>query len=321
MNALRSILVQRRGMALPAAIALLAVFAMLGTAYVSYMWLEYSDAGVQLHRLRARHLAASGVYAAIGEIQAAFGDSRGPEAEYAFELSTYRTEQRGSGAYPQRVAVSVSDESGRVNLNSAPASLLRAMGLDTEAADKIVAMRGRNEQLASVDALRVNEILDAKEYDALTSEDFTVYTGGSNHATPAPLNLNTASPRVLAAAFAISDEEAKALAQLRPFANWSDAVQKTGREPVTFNLEVASFAPREKPAAIAFDSRCFRIRSEATLDMPGGDHRPVYAAVEAVVVIHDGGHYSIRLWRELRGADARSTVEQPPAETPNNETN
>jgi type II secretory pathway component PulK len=293
----------RSGMALFAAIALLAVFALLGTAYLGYMWLEFADAGVQLHRTRARNLAAGGVYAAVGEIQSALDSSGQPETTYEFSLATYRQEQDGLGAYPQRVTVTVADESARVNLNTAPAALLRAMGIDTASTDKLVSMRGRGERLASVDALRANDIVDAQKYDALHKDDFTVYTGAKSGGD---LNLNTASPRVLAATFGISADEASQLAAKRPFTDWTDALQKAGREPSTFNLEVAPFAPREKPAGVSFSSKCFRVQSAATLDMPGGDHRPVHAAVEAVIAFDDEGGYAIRSWRELRGADART---------------
>ncbi len=294
----------RSGMALFAAIALLAIFALLGTAYLGYMWLEFSDAGVQLHRTRARNLAAGGVYAAIGEIRSALDESAQPQSSYEITLSTYRHEQTGDGAYPQHVTVSVEDESARVNLNTAPAPLLRAMGLDAASTDKLISMRGKGSRLPSVDALRVNEIADAQEFESLQQNDFTVYTG---EPSGDDLNLNTASPRALAAAFGISQNEAADLATKRPFRDWPDVLQKVGREPSTFNLDVAPFAPREKPAGVAFESKCFRVRSAAKLDMPGGNHRPVYAAVEAVIAFRDDDGYAIRYWRELRGADARAT--------------
>jgi hypothetical protein len=100
-------------------------------------------------------------------------------------------------------------------------------------------------------------------------------------------------------------EEAQSLAQKRPFANWADVLQKVGREPATFNLDVPRFAPREMPGAVAFGSRCFRLRSTVALNMPGGAHRPAYAGVEAVVAFGLDGRYTIRYWRELGGADAR----------------
>jgi type II secretory pathway component PulK len=292
-------------MALVAAIALLAVFALLGTAYVGYMWLEFEDAGVQLHRTRARSLAAGGIYAAIGDLQIAIGDSQPPAATFEYSFATYRAEQGGPGAYPQRVTVNVLDESARVDLNTASTSLLAALGFESDAIDKLRTMRADRHRLAGVDSLRVDEIVGAQEFETLDRADLTVYTGGT-------LNLNSVSPRVLSAAFGISNGEAEALAAQRPFANWADVLQKVGREPSAFNLDIPSFAPREKPAQVAFESRCFRLRSAATLDMPGGDHRPVHAAVEAVVLFNDDGTYAIRLWRELRGAEARESAEATP---------
>ncbi len=295
-----------RGMALVAAIGMLVIFAALGTAYVSYMSIEFEDAGTQLHRVRARNLASGGVHAAIGEIQSRLDETRVPADEYTFPLSTYRREQGGPGAYPQTVRVSVSDESARVNLNTAPTALLGALGLGADAIAKLESMRASGRRLASVDALRVEDIVDAAAYDALNASSFTVSSAGG-------VNLNTASADVLAAAFGISADEAGALAAKRPFADWADVLQKVGREPATFNLPVAAFAPREQPAGVAFSSSSFRLRSTVTMEMPGGNHRPVYAGVEAVVNFGRGGAYSIRSWTELRGADARETASAPGA--------
>lgn len=296
-------------MALMAAIGMLMIFALLGTAYVSYMSIEFQDAGTQLHRIRARNLATGGVYAAIGEIQSRQAGGAGPESSYAIVLATYRHEQGGPGAYPQTVHVAVSDESARLNLNTAPPATLEKMGLSADAASKLVAMRAEGRKLASVDALRTNDIVDAADYEALNEDQFTVYTGGVAGVSGGTVNLNSAGPEVLSAVFGISADEASALAQKRPFKDWADVLQKVGREPATFNVDVAPFALREQPADVSFASNTFRLRSTVTMNMPGGDHRPVYAGVEAVVAFGADGAYAIRYWRELRGADAREAEE------------
>jgi type II secretory pathway component PulK len=270
------------------------------------MSLEYEDAGTQLHQIRARNLASGGVYAAIGDLQAGLAEGRAPQNEYDISLSTYRREQGGPGAYAQSVEVGVSDESGRVNLNAAPATLLQTMGLSAEATATLSSMRGENERLASVDALRVENVVDASEYAALDTELFTVFTDGD-------VNLNAGGPDVLAAVFGVSRDEAAAVAQKRPFRDWADALQKVGREPSTFNLDVAPFAPRQQPAGVSFASQTFRLRSTVAMNMPGGNHRPAYAGVEAVVAFDADGNYSIRYWREMRGGEARG-IDGPAAE-------
>jgi hypothetical protein len=57
------------------------------------------------------------------------------------------------------------------------------------------------------------------------------------------------------------------------------------------------------------------VQSAATLDMPGGDHRPVHAAIEAVIAFDDSGGYAIRDWREMRGADARAAGNEAQVES------
>jgi hypothetical protein len=257
---------------------------------------------VQLHRIRARNLASGGVYATIGAIQKRLDAGGVPDAEYAISLATYRPEQGGPGAYPQTVTVRVADEAARINLNTAPGGLLEAAGLEADGVNKLMDLRAKDQALVSVDALRTEEVLDATSFDALAKDRFTVYTGRSG-----AVNLNTAGIDVLSAVFAISSEEASALAEKRPFENWPDVLQKVGREPATFNVDVAPFAPRQRPASLSLSSRTFRIRSTVSMDMPGGNHRPEHAGVEAVVAFGADGGYTIRSWKELRGADARNT--------------
>ncbi len=293
-------------MALVAAIGLLVVFAMLGTAYIGYMTLEYDEAGIQLHEVRARTLAEAGVYAAIGEAQAAIARGEVPKGEYPIALSAYRQEATGQGAYPQTVRVAVSDESARVNLNYAPVSLLRAMGLSENAAKAVEDYRASGKRLASLDALRSEGLVDAQTMQALKRDLFTVYTGSDPRQPHSYLNLNTAPDAVLASVFGISAEEAAALAAKRPFASWADAVQKVGREPATFNVAAPQYASRDMPAALALTSRCFRFVSLVEMDMPGGTGRPVHAGVEAVVALLENGTYTIRYWREIHSGAAKA---------------
>src|SRR6185436_12483754 len=112
-------------MALVAAIAMLVIFAMLGTAYIGYMSIEFDQAKLQLHEVRARNLAEAGVYAAIGEARAAIARGEAPKPSISVSLNEYRPEAGGLGAYPQAVTVKIFDESARVNLNAAPAAVLR----------------------------------------------------------------------------------------------------------------------------------------------------------------------------------------------------
>jgi type II secretory pathway component PulK len=191
----------------------------------------------------------------------------------------------------------VADESARVNINYAPPLVLRAMGLSEATVDALVAYRRNGaRQLASVDALLTRELIDAQGYDRIDTNLLTVYSVSDRRQPHSYINVNSASPRVLSAIFAINLDEARALAGKRPFRDWRDVLQKVGREPTSFNVEVPQFAPRDMPRALALSSRCFRLRSEVVLDMPGQDGRSARAGVEAVVYFHEDGSHAIRYW-------------------------
>jgi len=297
-------------MALVAAIGMLMIFAMLGTAYIGYMTLEYDEAGLAMREARARALVEAGIHAAIGEIQGAMARSESPKPEYTIALNAYRQESTGQGAYPQNVRVGLTDESGRINLNFAPVALLRAAGIPENAAKAIEDYRASGKHLASVEALRSEGLVDNQTLQAIDRGRFTVYTGSDLRQPHSYLNLNTAPEPVLAAIFNISAEEAAALATKRPFASWEDAVQKVGREPSTFSVAPPQYASRDMPAALALSSRCFRLVSLVEMDMPGGNGRRVYAGAEAVVAFLENGTYSIRYWHTINSGAAKAAVEK-----------
>jgi type II secretory pathway component PulK len=303
-------------MALIAAIGMLMIFAMLGTAYIGYTTIEYDEAGIHLQELRAKRLAASGVEAAIAEMQAAIARGETPKPEYTMSLAAYRQEATGLGVYPQPVKINVIDESSRVNLNFAPEPLLRAMGLPENAAKAVADYRAAGKKLASVASLRADGLLDGQAYQAIDASLFTVYTGTDPRQPHSYLNLNTVPEKVLAAIFSINADEAKALAGKRPFTSWADALQKVGREPGTFNVSAPQYAVRDMPRDLALVSRCFRLVSTVAMDMPGGTGRIASAGVEVVVVFPENGGRAVRYWQELNSgtAEEKAAAAQEPAQ-------
>lgn len=298
-------------MALVAAIGMLMIFAMLGTAYIGYMTIEYDATGIDLYEKRAQHLAAAGTEAAIAQMQAAIGRGETPQGEYTVSLSTYRQEATGQGAYPQTVTVRVTDESARVNLNYAPPALLQALGLPEPGAQAVADYRAAGKRFASVETLRTDGLLDAKAFQALDKSQFTVYTGTDPGQPHSYLNLNTAPEKVLSAIFSINADEAKALAGKRPFASWADALQKVGREPATFNVSAPQYAARDMPRDLALASRSYRVTSTVDMTMPGGTGRAMSAGVEAVVVFPENGGSAVRYWQEMNSGTAKAAGAAP----------
>lgn len=311
-----------RGLALIGAIAMMALFVLLGTAYVRYMSLEVASTRADLERGRVHQLAVSGIYAAIGEIEHALDVGDAPDAAYNFDINVYRYVQSKREAHPQSVAVTVSDEASRININHAPDAVLKALGLDEKAITKLFrALPSRSADdtrtwLSSPDDLRTREILNAQAYEALDRSILTTYTV-QNHATPEGfINLNTASPKVLSAVFAIEPGEAEQLASKRPFTSWRDVVTKTGREQSTFNISNSEYASREMPSELALSSRCFRVASEAKLQYEDSARRPISSAIEAVVMFHPNGKYSIRYWNERPDEITQGPSPEPVPQVP-----
>ena len=295
------------GFALIGAISMLAIFTLLGTAYVRYMMIEYEDTRRHLDEIRARHLASGGIYAAIGEIGAALDNNETPKNGYTIKGYAYRYEGGKSVPYPQEIQVSVSDESGRIDINHAPPDLLAAFGFDAEAIDKLkkaiptpTGLRsGSRRWLNSVDDLLTRNIVNRRQFNTINTGLLTTYTV-EDHSNPARfLNLNAADSDVLAAIFGISDPgEVSQLMAKRPFESWPDAVTKSGREPGAFNVKSPRYASREMPRELDLVSRCFRLHSEVSMSFKGIALRSASASVEAVVLFKEDGSFAIRFWNE-----------------------
>lgn len=178
-----------RGAALLMAISLLALFMYMGSEYVRYMLLEVSTVEISENRARARSIAAAGVQAALGDLGMVLEPDAGStkvlgRKEYPF--NTYRTPQTGEARLPvpdpDRVAradVVISDETRKLNLNSAPAAaLMRVLKVDEQTAQKIVQSRGPRRWFLSVDDLRTRGLLTEGQFAAVALEKLTTFPAG-----------------------------------------------------------------------------------------------------------------------------------------------
>lgn len=305
------------GVAMIFALALLLVFTLLGTAYVGYMSLEQDKARFHVREARARNLAAGGVNAAIGEIQAALRRGQSPDSVYLFRLPIYLREGGQPEEKPQDVEVHVSDESSRLNPNCLPDDALRALGLSAEEVRRLrgllpengVAGGGRR-WLASVDELLSRDIVSAETFRNLPVHLLTVHSAADPANPRGIINLNSAPPEVLAIIFNISNEETQTLAVKRPFTSWEDVVRKVGREPATYNIRPGVAAPREMPELLALNSRCFRLEADSRVRPTKSRQLGVRSTVSAVVAFGDGGEYEVLYWSK-RPSEG---IEFPPPE-------
>lgn len=107
-----------RGAALFASLALLLIFSVLGTAYVKSMTISLEDTRYEIKNVRANHLSRGGIYAGIGEIQAALEKGEQPAGKYEIALTVYRMLNNERASYPQIVQVTVRAETGSEALSS-----------------------------------------------------------------------------------------------------------------------------------------------------------------------------------------------------------
>ncbi len=272
-----------RGVALISALGLLVIFSMFGLAFIDYMLLESENTQIDIDSKRAKQLSDGGIHAAAGVLRTA--DQ--PSDSYDFNINAYRMlKDQVREPHQQLVRVSVVDESGKVNLNHASDELLEALGIPASAINDLnKAIEKR--PLVHVDDLIGRNILKTnKQFNALDKSNFTVYGNGA-------LNVNVASPKVLAAALGMTVQEGEALAAKRPFTSWEDLVAKSGKDAWGFNVEATVQDGAQTPKGISLKSTCFRLVSSVDMTIYTST---TPSQTEAVVVIDGKGDSSIQYW-------------------------
>lgn len=315
---------RQEGVALLMAIALLLVFSILGSAYLRYMTIEVEKLRVEEGRTRAHYAAQAAVYAAVGEVKAALAEKRldalfrqGPTAK---DFPTYARFDSEKGEYvidegvKTTVTWAVRDESGKLNINHAPASALRiVLGVDGTKAREICASLPRSEEeaaqgadrqwLTSPEELVTRGFLSAEAYRSIDQSALTVYTVPQPSNPVGYINLNTASTKVLEAVLDISPETAKAVAAARPFYSLADVCRAAGKPASMFNFKPDADAPESMPKALALESSAFRIFSRAQVKRAGGSVLGT-VEIEAVAVLSPEGRCTFTYWHETGGEKA-----------------
>lgn len=320
---------KQRGAALLFALGMLAIFAALGTAYVSYMVLEQERSGDYVSEVRARQLAERAFWATVGDLQTALSNGEAPVLGPREEelLGVYRAVsnnvpeewQRRDG----RVVVSVEDESAKLNINHAPTRVLQAMlAIDGQKARTIRSRLPRPGEapaknqawFTSVDGLVARGFLTREALARLEPSPgalLTAHSVADNRNAEAFINVNSAPKEVLAALFNAEAAERIVTARAQqPLTSFADVLQATQAEPASFNLDVP--ADGSAPPELAFQSRGFRIVCTAEA-RKAGDVQAT-CRVEAVVVLSDTGDAEITYWKETQAAAS----ENEPAEGTSN---
>jgi DNA uptake protein ComE-like DNA-binding protein len=321
-----------RGTALVFAVALLFVFSLFGAAYMKFAFLELEESNFDLSRLRAEQAAEAGVQAALGHLRAAEASGQLDQLlgiENLYDFPVYKqTAPPAPGAAPAglpetlgvaavdnraaRAAVTIADESARVNLNHAPASVLQGvLGVDGATARAITASlprgeAGEGEWLLGLEDLVARGLLTQEQLAQVKPELVTTLSV-TDHAQPGfSFNINGAAPEVLAAVLNMPLNEAESLARRGPFKSMEQLVEASGRQPETFNVATGA----EGGSMLAFAPGCFRISSTGTyshLTQAGGDALRMTSRVEAVVRRDATGGYEVVYWHGASGQKAETT--------------
>ena len=329
----------RRGSALVFAIGLLAVFFALGIAYVNSGTIVLSGADYDVRALRAREIAAAGIHAAIGDLRKGVLNGRVNDAlgNATYTLPAYGAINEGDGATLSQLSnrkseaqVTLSDESGKVNLNHAPASVLQAvLGVDGAAAR---AIRGslpgpanaEGQWLALPEDLVTRKLLSAEKFGQINRELVTTFTVGDHTHPEQHLNVNKAAAEVWAALFNVPLDTAQKAYVKRPFTSLEGLLEALGKLPPPADPTAAPAPPVEPPVPAAltsmlgFESRTFRLVSEGLYanTTAGRDHLRARARVEAVVSFDEQGNYTLVYWSEAKPDTAAAPQAPVPSPEP-----
>jgi type II secretory pathway component PulK len=290
------------GLALVTALGLLALFAVLGMAWVDYMALEQREARLDVEAARARVLARAGLQAARGAVEAAIADGTLGEfldTEHTIEFPAYQDTGDGiveDANYRGEAKVRVADECARININFAPtAVLMKALGISGAKARQIRKSLpvpgkdgGKGRWFASVDELVTRGFLTEQQFAALNKEILTVDSVPDARKPVGFINVNTAPAEVLEAVLGVSPEVAEQVVAKRPFSSLAELSAAAGKDASTFLVKLDADDPNSLPKELAFESRCFRVVSRgAVIRTAEADEEEPRAtkSVEAVITV------------------------------------
>ncbi len=293
------------GLALVTALGLLALFAVLGMAWVRYMAIEQHQAKLDVEGARARVLARAGLQAAKGELEAAIANGRLSEfleAEHRFDFPAYQDSAQGiveDENYTGEATVTVMDECAKINLNYAPtAVLMKALGISGAKARQIrksLPIPGQDGSkgrwFAGVDELVTRGFLNEQQFAAVNKDVLTVDSVPDSREPVGFINVNTAPAEVLEAVLGVSPEVAQQVIAKRaekPFSSLTELSEAAGKEATAFLVKLDSGDPNALPDELAFESRCFRVVSRGAVirTAEAGEEEPrATKSVEAVITI------------------------------------
>ncbi len=305
----------KKGVALIIAISLLGVFALLGMYYVRDGEIELKRTSLLLDEMRVREYAKAGVNSALIELEKAWRrdtvDELLNKCPLEFTYPYYKQVYRGvenfsvepSDTLNVQVKVWITDESGKVNLNCSPASVLqRILNITGEEARQVVSNlpnSGANPKNARwyyllEDLYGKNGVIQTK-LDSKVSELVSTWNAG-NPEKPIPyLNINKSPAQVLMAVLNINYEETQKIINARPIKTMNDLIAILGKTPASFNVKVDETVP-DWQFPFTNKSNSFKITVVAELSrMVSGKKYNHISTSREVGVVFDSGN-PVMVW-------------------------
>jgi len=299
----------KKGVALMIAISLLGVFALLGMYYVRDAGTEMRRTVLLLDEMRVREYAKTGISSALVELEKAWRTDTVSElidkCPLEFSYPYYKQEYKGNGTFALEpsdtisvnVKVWITDESGKINLNCSPASVLqKILNTNGEIARRIVSNLPNSGVSSSTGEwfYLVEELYGTKgfiqgEFNEQIINFVSTWNAG-NPNNPVPyLNINKAPVEVLMALFNINSDEAQKITNARPIKSMNDLITILGKPTTGYNIKVDNMSSNwQFPFTEKSNSFKVSVIAELSREVSGKKYNRVFASKEAGIVFVEG---------------------------------
>ncbi|HOV33062.1 MAG TPA: type II secretion system protein GspK [Candidatus Hydrogenedens sp.] len=298
-----------KGVALLIAISLLGVFALLGIYYVRDSETELQRTVLLLDEMKVKDYAKAGLNLALAELERAWRTdqiqdllSRCPlEFDCPYYKQSYGINETlflgPSDTIQVKIKAKIFDESGKINLNCSPASVLqKILNVDGETARQIVSnlptsgMNSTNQRwIYLVDELYDRGWLKKEKTNMKALNFVSAWNAGNPENPQSYLNVNIAPPEVLMTLFNANLDDVQKIINARPFKSFNEVISTIGKDPSTFNVKVdGSSSTWQFPFIDRSTSFRVIVTSELSRVISGRNYNKIYASYEAGVVFIDG---------------------------------
>ena len=294
------------GVALIIAVSLLGIFSLLGMYYVRSSEIDLKRVSLLLDDLRVREYTRAGLNVVLTEIEKRWGNgtieeliSKGEfQVDVPYYISIYKGDRKVELDVSDTVRVSVRikvyDESGKVNINLVPVSVIqKILKVDGETARRLKSefdLQSGGRWLYVLDEIYSKGVSP----DNISLEDInkslSTWNAGSPD-NPIPyLNVNKASSDVLKAVFNLNDAEVEKVISARPFESLEELINLIGKDPSSFNIKIGNLSDTKWAFPFTGKSNSFRVilTGELKREVLGSHPRTTSYSLEVGIVIVDG---------------------------------